>query len=209
MGRAYSQHPRSAYEPGTSNLSPSAIAFEETGRIRTHSHDARCLENGLIAQRIPTDIEEMEEREGLRIPSRARNSSRGSGYDLGSVYGSPHSPKSPTSTSGRNPTEYNPRVSNYSQSSPQPRSFLSSSTGERRPLPRAHSTASFSDSHRIADFVSPNRKARLIGDLRTLSQGGWSRDSLVQSGISGSMMDSLYALIIFFFATITSDDHPA
>ncbi|KAF9647272.1 hypothetical protein BDM02DRAFT_2717585 [Thelephora ganbajun] len=213
MRDTYSQLRRSAYELGAFNSSPGAITLDETGRMRSatlpgshqrarsHSRDVTLLENGLIVEHVNVKKEEREEREKRkreerRERSRARKSSRGSGHDLSSVYGSFHPPQLPTSTSGGAPAEHNLRASRYSQSSLRPTSVLSSSMGERSPtLPRAYSTTSFSDLHSIAGSASPNRRTRFFSNLRTLSPGGWrSRDSLAASGVSGSMMDMHVAL---------------
>ena len=212
MRDTYSQLRRSAYELGASNANPGAITLDETGRIRStgshqrarsHSRDVTLLENGMIVEHVNVRKEEKEERERRkreerRERGRARKSSRGSGHEFSSVYGSLHPSQLPPSTSGGTSGDYNLRASRYSQSSLRPTSALSSSMGERSPtLPRAYSTTSFSDLHSIAGSASPNRKTRFFGNLRTLSPGGWrSRDSLAQSGVSGSMMDMQYALLL-------------
>jgi len=226
MRETYSQLRRSAYELGPPSPGPGAVTFvDETGRIRpttsgshqrarSHSRDVTLLENGLIVEHVNVKKEEKEERDRRkrderRERSRVRKSSRGSGHDPNSVYGSLHPSQLPTSTSGGNPAEYSLRASRYSQSSLRPTSILSSSMGERSPtLPRAYSTTSFSDLHSIAGSASPNRKTRFFGNIRTLSPGGWrSRDSLTPSGVSGSMMDMQYASISFFLTMVTSDPH--
>jgi len=210
MRDTYSQIRRSAYEIGAYNVNPGAIILDETGRIRSavlpgshqrarsHSRDVTLLESGMIVEHVNVRKEEKEERERRkreerRERSRARKSSRGSGHDLSSVYGSLHPPQLPSSASGGTPGDL--RASRLSQSSLRPTSILSSSMGERSPtLPRAYSTTSFSDLHSIAGSTSPNRRTRFFGNIKTLSPGGWrSRDSLAQSGVSGSMLDMQYA----------------
>lgn len=209
MRDTYSNIRRSVHELGVSI--PGAITLDEVGRIRSatlpsshqrarsHSRDVTLLENGMIVEHVNVKKEEKEERERRRREerrerSRARKSSRGSGQDISSVYGSLHPSQLPNGTSGGAPADL--RASRYSQSSLRPTSILSSSMGEKSPtLPRAYSTTSFSDLHSIAGSTSPNRKTRFFGNLRTLSPGGWrSRDSLAASGISGSMMDMHVAL---------------
>lgn len=219
MRDTYSQLRRSAYELGASNASPGAITLDETGRIlpgshqraRSHSRDVTLLENGMIVEHVNVKKEEreMRKREERRERSRARKSSRGSGQDLSSVYGSLHPPQLHPSTSGGPPAEHGLRASRPSQSSLRPTSILSSSMGEKSPtLPKAYSTTSFSDLHSIAGSASPNRKTRFFGNLRTLSPGGWrSRDSLAASGISGSMMDMQYVLIFPLFRAAVSGVH--
>jgi len=216
MRDSYPQLRRSAYENGAFNANPGAITLDETGRIRSttlpgshqrarsHSRDVTLLENGMIVEHVNVKKEEKEERERRkreerRERSRVRKSSRGSGHDLSSVYGSLHPSQLPANTSGGTTGDYNLRASRHSQSSLRPTSILSSSMGERSPtLPRAYSTTSFSDLHSIAGSTSPNRRTRFFGNLRALSPGGWgSRDSLAQSGVSGSMMDMQYALFFF------------
>lgn len=216
MRDTYSQLRRSAYELGAPNVVPGAITLDETGRIRSaalpsshqrarsHSRDVTLLENGMIVEHVDVRKEEKEERERQkreerRARSRVRKSSRGSGHDLSSVYGSLHPSQLPSSSSGGTPGEHTLRASRYSQSSLRPTSALSSSMGERSPtLPRAYSNNSFSDLHSIAGSTSPNRRTRFFGNIRTLSPGGWrSRDSLAQSGVSGSMMDMQCALFFF------------
>ena len=216
MRDTYSQLRRSAYELGASNVVPGAITLDEAGRIRSatmpglhqrarsHSRDVTLLENGMIVEHVDVKKEEKEERERRRRAERrergrARKSSRGSGYDLSSVYGSLHPSQLPPSGSGGNPGDHTLRASRPSQSSLRPTSVLSSSIGEKSPtIPRAYSTTSFSDLHSIAGSTSPNRKTRFFGNLRALSPGGWrSRDSLAPSGISGSMMDMQYAFYLF------------
>lgn len=216
MRDTYSQLRRSAYELGASTVNPGAITLDETGRIRSttlpgshqrarsHSRDVTLLENGMIVEHVNVKKEEKDERERRkreerRERSRARKSSRGSVHDLSSVYGSLHPSQLPSGTSGGAPGDHNLRASRYSQSSLRPPSILSSSMGERSPtLPRAYSTTSFSDLHSIAGSTSPNRKTRFFGNIRTLSPGGWrSRDSLAQSGVSGSMLDMQYAFLFF------------
>lgn len=211
MRDTYSQMRRSAYETVPSHSNPGAITLDETGRIRSatmpgshqrarsHSRDVTLLENGLIVEHVNVKKEEKEERERRKREerkeqSRVRKSSRGSGQDISSIYGSLHPSQFPPGTSGGTPTEL--RASRHSQSSLRPTSILSSSMGEKSPiLPRVYSTTSFSDLHSIPGSASPNRKTRFFGNLRTLSPAGWrSRDSLAVSGISGSMMDMQYAL---------------
>lgn len=225
MRDTYSQLRRSAYELGASNANPGAITLDETGRIRSatlpgshqrarsHSRDVTLLENGMIVEHVNVKKEEreMRKREERRERSRVRKSSRGSGHDLNSVYGSLHPPQLPASTSGGTPADLNFRAWRHSQSSLRPTSVLSSSMGERSPtLPRAYSTTSFSDLHSIAGSASPNRKTRFFGNLRTLSPGSWrSRDSLAPSGISGSMVDMQYALNFYSFEVRRSLDTPA
>jgi len=225
MRDSYRQLRRSAYEVGAFNANPGAITLDETGRIRSttlpgshqrarsHSRDVTLLENGMIVEHVNVKKEEREERdrrkrEERRERSRARKSSRGSGHDLSSVYGSLHPSQLPTSTSGGNTGGHDLRASRHSQSSLRPTSILSSSMGERSPPPRAYSTNSFSDLHSIAGSTSPNRRTKFFGNLRALSPGGWgSRDSLAQSGVSGSMMDMQYALFFLFAAAL--DAHHA
>jgi hypothetical protein len=217
MRDTYSQLRRSAYELGASNANPGAITLDETGRIRSgshqrsHSRDVTLLESGMIVEHVNVKKEEKEERERRkreerRERSRVRKSSRGSGYDPSSVYGSLHPSQPPPSTSGVTPADHTLRPSRYSQSSLRPNSILSSNMGEKSPtLPRAYSTASFSDS--IAGSTSPNRRTRFFGNLGSLSPGWRSRDSLAPSGISGSMMDMQYVSI--FSVTVVFDAHHA
>ena len=214
MRESYPHIRRSAYEVGISHPNPGAI--DEAGRIRSatlpgshqrarsHSRDVTLLENGLIVEHVNVKREEKEERERRRREerrerSRVRKSSRGSGQDINSVYGSLHPSQLPPSNSGGAPAEHTLRPSRYSQSSLRPTSILSSSMGEKSPtIPRAYSTTSFSDLHSIAGSTSPNRKTRFFGNLRALSPGGWgSRDSLAASGVSGSMVDMQYAPVLF------------
>lgn len=212
MRDTYSQLRRSAYELGASNASPGAITLDEAGRIRSatlpgshqrarsHSRDVTLLENGMIVEHVNVKKEEREMRKREeRERSRAGKSSRGSGHDLNSIYGSLHPPQLPTSTSGGTPADHNLRASRHSQSSLRPTSILSSSMGERSPtLPIAYSTTSFSDLHSIAGSASPNRRTRFFGNLKALSPGSWrSRDSLAASGVSGSMMDMQCASFFF------------
>lgn len=208
MRDSYSHIRRSAHEAGASHSNTGTITLDETGRMRSatmpgshqrarsNPRDVTLLENGLIVEHVNVRKEEKEERERRRREerSRARKSSRGSGQDISSVYGSLHPSQLPPGTPGGAPMELRP--SRYSQSSLRPTSILSSSMGEKSPiLPRACSTTSFSDVHSIPGSASPNRKTRFFGNLRTLSPAGWrSRDSLAASGISGSMMDMQYAV---------------
>lgn len=210
MRDTYSHVRRSAHEASASHSNPAAITLDETGRLRSatmpgshqrarsHSRDVTLLENGLIVEHVNVKREEKEERERRRREerkerSRARKSSRGSGQDISSIYGSLHPSQFPPGTPGGTAVEL--RASRYSQSSLRPTSILSSSMGEKSPtLPRVYSTTSFSDLHSISGSGSPNRKTRFFGNLRTLSPAGWrSRDSLAASGISGSMVDMQYA----------------
>lgn len=211
MRDTYSHIRRSVHETGASHSNPGAITLDETGRIRSatlqsshqrvrsNSRDVTVLENGLIVEHVNVRKEEKEERERRkreerRERSRVRNSSRGSGQDISSVYGALHPSQLPPGTSGGTPVEL--RASRYSQSSLRPTSIMSSNVGEKSPItPRVYSTTSFSDLHSIPGSASPNRKTRFFGNLRTLSPAGWrSRDSLAASGISGSMVDMQYAL---------------
>lgn len=210
MRDTYSHMRRSVHEASASYSNPGAITLDETGRIRpttmpgshqrarSSSRDVTLLENGLIVEHVNVKKEEKEERERRKREermerSRARKSSRGSGQDINSVYGSLHPSQFPPGNSGGPPPELRP--SRYSQSSLRPTSILSSTMGEKSPmLPIAHSTTSFSDVHSVSGSASPNRKTRFFGNLRTLSPSGWrSRDSLAASGMSGSMMDMQYA----------------
>ena len=211
MRDTYSHIRRSAHESGASHSNPGPITLDETGRIRSatmpgphqrarsNSRDVTLLENGLIVEHVNVKKEEKEERERRKREerserSRTRKSSRGSGQDISSVYGSLHPSQFPPGTSGG--TSVDLRPSRYSQSSLRPTSILSSTMGEKSPMiPRAYSTTSFSDLQSISGSASPNRKTRFFGNLRTLSPAGWrSRDSLAPSGISGSMIDMQYAL---------------
>ena len=211
MRDTYSHIRRSVHEIGAAHSNPGPITLDETGRIRpstlpgshqrarSHSRDVTLLENGLIVEHVNVKKEEREERERRkreerRERSRARKSSKGSGQDISSVYGSLYPSQLRPSTSGGTPTEHNLRASRYSQSSLRPTSVLSSNVGEKSPtLPRVYSTTSFSDLHSVSGSTSPNRKTRFFGNLRALSPGGWrSRDSLAASGISGSMVDMQY-----------------
>jgi hypothetical protein len=224
MRDTYSHIRRSVHEFGALHSNPGAVTLDETGRIRSatlpgsrqrahsHSRDVTLLENGLIVEHVNVKKEEKEERERRkreerRERSRVRQSSRGSGQDITSVYGSLHPSQLPPSTSGGAPVEHTLRASRYSQSSLRPTSILSSSMGEKSPtLPRAYSTTSFSDLHSINGSTSPNRKTRFLGNIRALSPGGWrSRDSLAVSGISGSMVDMQYEPSLFLFAEAAFD----
>ena len=174
---------RSIHDIGVPQSNSGSITLDETGRLRSstlqgshqrarsNSRDVTMLENGLIVEHVNVKKEEREERERRkkeerRERSRARKSSRGSGKDINSVYGSLHPSQLPPNTPGGTPAEHILRASRYSQSSLRPTSILSSNMGEKSPtIPRAYSTTSFSDLHSITGSTSPNRKTRFFGNL--------------------------------------------
>jgi hypothetical protein len=198
MRDAYTQLRRSTYDIG------GQITPEDTGSVKIRASRAlftppsspfftihnpakeiTLLENGMIMEHVNVRQEEKEERDRRRREekqerSRGRKLSRSSGADVHSVY-STLNPDSAIAPSMK-------PSSRYSQSSLRPGSVVSAFGDRSSVLPKAYSTASFSDLHSITSAISPNRRTRFFG-LKNLSAGWRSRDSLAPSGISGSMMD--------------------
>ncbi|KAH9998435.1 hypothetical protein BJV74DRAFT_877135 [Russula compacta] len=192
MRDAYSQLRRSAYELG-SNTSP-----DDRGvRIKTlrssmvplpsqtngHSRKVTMLENGMIVEHVDFRKEERDERHQRRREekrARARKSSRGSAFDVASLYSTmsllPHtdSPLTPTRSSTSRP--------------------MSALTSPIDTFTRGmQSNASVEALSMASGGASPNRRTRFFG-VRNLSPAFRSSDSLAPSGFSGSMVDMHIAL---------------
>jgi hypothetical protein len=199
MRDTYTQLRRSVYDVGgfpedangVKIRAPRSMSTPPSSPIVTIQNQARevtLLENGMIMEHVNVRREEREERdrrrrEEKRERNRARKLSRSSGADVNSIYSTlTPVPADNGFTLGTKPS------SRYSQSSLRPGSILSASGDRSSIIPRAYSTASFSDFHSITSASSPNRRTRFFG-LKNLSAGWRSRDSLAPSGISGSMMD--------------------
>ncbi len=205
MRDTYSQLRRSAYELGSS-----AQPIDDTGGVRIkpphspavpshlgtgHGREVTLLENGMIVEHVDVRKEEREERERKRKEekrerSRARKSSRSSrsGADVMSVYSMQTPPAQPTDSgffSGQPSGQTGQRPdSRYSQSmSARPSSILTTG-GERPPMLRAQSQASFSDMQSLGEASSP-RRSRFFG-FKNLSASWRSQESFAPSG---SMID--------------------
>ncbi|PPQ67276.1 hypothetical protein CVT25_005860 [Psilocybe cyanescens] len=198
MRDAYSQLRRSAYDMGSSSspaddvggvrikppLSPNT-PNQPQSHVRSHSREITLLENGMIVEHVDVRKEEKEARDRKkREEKRARKSSRGSVMDVTSIIsGQSNGPLA--AESGLKP------YSRYSNSSSaRPTSVLTAPL-DRPDLPRAYSTASFSDVHSMGS--SSPRRTRFFG-MKNLSAGWRSQDSLAPSGMSGSMVDMHVAL---------------
>ena len=196
MRDAYSQLRRSAYELGT-DTSP-----DDRGvRIKTlrssmvplpsqtngQSRKVTMLENGMIVEHVDVRKEERDERHQRRREekrARARKSSRGSAFDVASLYSTmsllPHtdSPLTPTLSSTSRP--------------------MSALTSPIDTFTRGmQSNASVEALSMISGGASPNRRTRFFG-MRNLSPAFRSSDSLAPSGFSGSMVDMQFVLLPFF-----------
>ena len=202
MRDTYSQLRRSAYELGSS-----AQPIDDTGALRikpphspavpshlgnSHSREVTLLENGMIVEHVDVRREEREERERKkkeekREKSRARKSSRSSrsGADVMSVYSMQTPPPHPTDSGFFSGQGQQQRPdSRYSQSmSARPSSILTTG-GERPPMLRAQSQASFSDMQSLGEASSP-RRSRFFG-FKNLSASWRSQESFAPSG---SMID--------------------
>lgn len=192
MRDAYSQLRRSAYDMGSSSspaddsggvrikppLSPNTVN-QPQNHVKSHSREITLLENGMIVEHVDVRKEEKEARDRKkREEKRARKSSRGSMMDVTSIISAQSN--GPPTESGLKP------YSRYSNSSSaRPTSVLTAPL-DRPELPRAYSTASFSDIHSMGS--SSPRRTRFFG-MKNLSAGWRSQDSLAPSGISGSMVD--------------------
>ncbi|KAH9485406.1 hypothetical protein JR316_0002314 [Psilocybe cubensis] len=198
MRDAYSQLRRSAYDMGSSpshaddaggvRIKPPVLtnaASQPQSHGRSHSREITLLENGMIVEHVDVRKEEKEARDRKkREEKRARKSSRGSMMDVTSVI----SGQSNGPLAGESSLKPYSRYSN--SSSTRPTSVLTT-PHDRPDLPRAYSTASFSDVHSLGS-ASP-RRTRFFG-MKNLSAGWKSQDSLAPSGISGSMVDMHVAL---------------
>jgi hypothetical protein len=187
MRDAYSQLRRSAYELGA------ATSPDDRGiRIKTlrspmlhlpnqtngHSREVTVLENGMVVEHLDVRKEERDERQHRRREekrARARKSSRGSAFDVASMY----------STSPLPHTESGIPLIPSQSSTSRPMSVLTSPIDT---LPRGmQSNASVEALSMISAGASP-RRTRFFG-VRNLSPSFRSSDSLAPSGFSGSMVD--------------------
>ncbi|TFY51747.1 hypothetical protein EVG20_g10856, partial [Dentipellis fragilis] len=202
MRDTYSQLRRSAYELGSA---VTATDGSDGVRIKaprlstvasSHPREVTLLENGMIVEHVDMKREERDERERRRKEqkqerARQRKSSRGSVYDVASVY-SAGSPLPHTDSGFHLGVTSNNR---YSQSrSPRPSSTLTAPIEYPSPgRPQAYS-ASMSDMQ--STLSSPNRRTRFFG--RTFGSGWRSQESFAPSfapsGFSGSMVDMHVAL---------------
>jgi hypothetical protein len=193
MRDAYSHLRRTAYELGV------ATSPDDRGiRIRTlrsstphlpnqtsgHSREVTVLENGMVVEHLDVRKEERDERHQRRREekrARARKSSRGSAFDVSSMYST--SPM-PHTDSGL------PLIPSRSSTS-RPMSVLTSPVDT---LTRGmQSNASVEALSMISAGASPNRRTRFFG-ARNLSPSFRSSDSLAASGMSGSMVDMQFVL---------------
>ncbi|KAI0309802.1 hypothetical protein OF83DRAFT_1179206 [Amylostereum chailletii] len=152
----------------------------------SHARDVTLLENGLIVEHVDVRKEERERRrEEKRARARSRKSSRGSMADVASMYSAaspvPHTDGGFPHLGVRSTT-----------SASRPMSVLTAPLeGEYYGQGQyAHHPGTFS----TTSVESPNRRTRFFGNIRTLSQGFRSSDSLAPSGFSGSMVDMHVAL---------------
>ncbi|KAI1794196.1 hypothetical protein LXA43DRAFT_884172 [Ganoderma leucocontextum] len=204
MRDTFSQLRRSAYELGSSTspvddyngLRIKTPRVPSSAQAQVHSREVTLLENGMIVEHVDLRKEEREERDRKRRSekrekrelSRVRKSSRSSrsAADVASVYSVPLVSPLPQADSG---FFSNPRDSRYSQSfSPRPVSVLAIG-GERPPMLRAQSQASFSEVQSVGSAPSP-RRSRFFG-FKNLSSAWHSRDSVAPTG---SMIDMHLAL---------------
>ena len=190
MRDAYSQLRRSAYELGA------ATSLDDRGiRIKTvrssmlhlpnqtngHSREVTVLENGMVVEHVDVRKEERDGRHQRRREekrARARKSSRGSAFDVASMYSTsplPHMDSGLPAVQSRTSTSRPMSVFSTSPMDTFNRGMQSNASVE------ALSMAS-------AGGASPSRRTRFFG-VRNLSPSFRSSDSLAPSGMSGSMVD--------------------
>lgn len=192
MRDAYSQLRRTAYELGVSTSSDERGIRIKTLRSSTphlpnqtngHSREVTVLENGMVVEHLDVRKEERDERQQRRREekrARARKSSRGSAFDVASMY----STTPLTHTDGGLPLPSRASTS-------RPMSVLTSPVDT---LTRGmQSNASVEALSMISAGASPNRRTRFFG-ARNLSPSFRSSDSLAASGMSGSMVDMQFVL---------------
>jgi hypothetical protein len=201
MRDTYSQLRRSAYELGA------ATTQDDRGiRIKTlrssmlhipnqssgHGREVTVLENGMVVEHLDVRKEDRDERQQRRRDekrARARKSSRGSAFDVASMYST--SPL-PHTDSGL------PLISSRSSTS-RP---MSVATSPIDTLTRGmQSNASVEALSMVSGGASPSRR-RFFG-ARNLSPSFRSSDSLAFSGLSGSMVDMQFVPfpIVSLFST--------
>jgi hypothetical protein len=186
MRDAYSQLRRSAYELGAAtspddrgirikNLRSSMMHLPN--QANGHGREVTVLENGMVVEHVNVRREVRDERHHRRREekrARARKSSRGSAFDVASMY----STSLPQTDSGL------PLLPSLSSTS-RPMSVLTSpaETSVTRGMQSNASVEALS----MISGASP-RRTRFFG-VRNLSPSFRSSDSLAPSGVSGSMVD--------------------
>ena len=193
MRDTYSQLRRSAYELGA------ATTQDDRGiRIKTlrssmltlpnqpngHSREVTVLENGMVVEHLDVRKEERDERQQRRRDekrARARKSSRGSAFDVASMYSTSPLPQTDSGL------PLNPSRSSTSR----PMSVVTSPIDT---ITRGmQSNASVEALSMVSGGASPSRRTRFFG-ARNLSPSFRSSDSLAFSGLSGSMVDMQFVL---------------
>ena len=190
MRDAYSQLRRSAYDMGTAATPVDdlgGVRIKPTGsHARSGSREVTLLENGMIVEHVDVIKEEREDRERKRKEerrerSRARKTSRSSAMDVTSIYSIQSVTPIPDS-GGISPMP----SSRYSQSL-----VLTNPPVDPPMLPLTNSPA-FSDAQSLG-HLSP--RSKFFG-FKNMSQSWRSQDSLAASGMSGSMINMQYVLLI-------------
>ena len=197
MRDAYSHLRRTAYELGVATSPDDRGIRIKTLRSSTphlptqtngHSREVTVLENGMIVEHLDVRKEERDERQHRRREekrARARKSSRGSAFDVASMY----------STSPLPHTDSGLPLIPSRLSTSRPMSVLTSPVDT---LTRGmQSNASVEALSMISAGASPSRRTRFFG-ARNLSPSFRSSDSLAASGMSGSMVDMQFVLFPIF-----------
>jgi hypothetical protein len=184
---AYSQLRRSAYELGTTSPDDRGVRVKTLSMLplpsqtNAHGREVTVLENGMVVEHVDVRKGERDERQQRRREekrSRPRKSSRGSAFDVSSMF-STTSPLPHTDSSL-------PLVPSRSSTS-RPLSVLTSPTIDT--FTRGmQSNPSIEALSMISAGASPNRRTRFFG-VRNLTPSFRSSDSLAPSGFSGSMVD--------------------
>lgn len=195
MRDAYSQLRRSAYELGAATSQDDRGIRIKTlrssvshlpGQTNSQSREVTVLENGMVVEHVDVRKEEREGRHQRRRGekrSRARKSSRGSAFDVASMY-STTSPLAQTDSG----LPLLPSLSSTSR----PMSVLTS-PADTLVTRGMQSNTSMEALSMISVGASP-RRGRFFG-VRNLSPSVRSSDSLAgASGLSGSMVDMHLAL---------------
>ncbi|KAI9508216.1 hypothetical protein F5148DRAFT_980158 [Russula earlei] len=192
MRDAYSQLRRSAYELGSSTLADNGVRVNTLrssmlhlpSQPNGHSRDVTVLENGMIVEYVDVRKEERDERQQRRREekrARGRKSSRGSAFDVSSMYStmSPllHAESGPPLVQSRSSTSRPMSVST---------SLIDTFTRSMQSNPSVEALSM------VSVGASP-RRTRFFG-ARNLTPSFRSSDSLAPSGFSGSMVDMHLAL---------------
>lgn len=190
MRDAYSQLRRSAYELGAASSQDDrgirikalrSSASHLPGQTNGQSREVTVLENGMVVEHVDIRKEEREGRQQRRREekrTRARKSSRGSAFDVASMY---------STTSPLPPTESGLPLLPSRLSISRPMSVLTS-PADTLITRGMQSNTSVEALSMISAGASP-RRTRFFG-MRNLSPSFRSTDSLAgASGMSGSMVD--------------------